>query len=162
MKPIIAAALLAIYVLPRLSSAQQQQQPPPKGSIEGSVVRAGTGEPIVGARITANRAGAGQIIQSGVPLQNIPPGAVVLSNLPNIPGLGAATPFVITDNQGRFVFKDLDPSSYRLTAGANGYARQDFGQRVYGAQGTPITLAAGQILKDVSFRLTPAGNVNGR
>jgi hypothetical protein len=40
----------------------QQQQPSPKGSIEGFVVRIGTGEPIAGARVVATRAFSGQLV----------------------------------------------------------------------------------------------------
>jgi len=139
-----------------------QQQAPPKGSIEGIVVRIGTDEPIADARIVVTRAAIGQIISQGAPLPNLPAGAVITSTGPNLPGLGTAIPAVSTDSQGKFVVKDLDAGSYRVSAAANGFARQEYGQRVFGAQGTPITLAAGQALKDVGIRLTPAGYLNGR
>ena len=112
-----------------------QQAPVPKGSIEGTVVRNGTGEPIADARVT--------LAQQGANRQQ------------------SASPFVTTDDRGKFIFTGLDASSYRLTIGANGYVQLAYGQRVPGDQGTPITLAAGQSVKDISVSMTPAGNVSG-
>jgi hypothetical protein len=98
----------------------------PKAGIEGFVVRAGTNEPISGARVTVG----------------------------NID--------VMSDTQGRFVIKDLNPGTYRLIAQRNGFARQEYGERAPGRGGTSIDLVAGQTIKDVVFRLVPGGAVAGR
>jgi Carboxypeptidase regulatory-like domain len=155
-------AISAFLVLAPMQTPPPQPQQP-KASIEGTVVRIGTGE-AVRARVTVARAVGGQTGQSipltpGTPLPNLPPGATLgpaTSIAPN------ANPGVMTDEQGRFIIKDLDAGSYRLTIAANGYARQEYGQRITGGQGTPINLAAGQVLKDVVIRMTPAGTVTGR
>src|SRR5262245_10195161 len=105
----------------------------PAASIEGFVVRAGTNEPIASSRITIRRNGEGQ---------EIPP--------------------VTTDSQGRFIVKNLEPGTYSLIAQRNGFARQMFGERAPGRGGTPLTIVAGQELKDVIFRLIPTGAVSGR
>lgn len=139
--PAISAAALFLVV------QQPQQPPPPKASIEGMVVRIGTAEPIR-ARVTVSR-----VVVSTAPAVPTPP---------PIPGATPGIPSVMTDSQGKFVVKDLETGSYRLTVAANGYARQEYGQRVFGTQGTPIDLATGQALKDVVVRLTPAGYVTGR
>ena len=57
----------------------------PRAGIEGFVVRAGTNEPIAGARITVG---------------------------------GGAAPVqpVVSDSQGRFVIKDLEPADYEVFA----------------------------------------------
>jgi hypothetical protein len=68
---------------------------------------------------------------------------------------------VITDNQGKFVFKDLDAGSYRIQVARNGYARMEYGQKVFGGQGTPTYLSSGQTLKELTVPLTPAGNISG-
>ena len=116
------------------------------GSIEGTVVRIGTGEP-VSARVIFTRSPA-------VPIPGGPPVVVV--------GPPPSPRYVATDEQGKFIIKDVDPGSYRVTVVANGYAGQEYGQRVQGGQGTPVIVVAGQAVKDVGFRLTPTGNVNGR
>src|SRR5438552_2093842 len=109
------------------------QGPPAKASIEGFVVRAGTGEPISRARVTVSRNGAG----SGMVAVN-------------------------TDEQGRFVVNNVDAGTYYLAAQRNGYVRQLYGERAIGRPGRQVTIAAGQVLKDIVFRLTPAGAVAGR
>ncbi len=130
-----------------LQSAAPFQQPQliqnAKASIEGLVVRAGTSEPIARARVTVLRtAGPG-----GAPPPVGPPPIIAP---------------VTTDSQGHFVFKDLDPGSYSLTAQRNGFARQAYGERGPGRPGAPLNVVAGQALKDVFFRLVPAGTVSGR
>ena len=104
-----------------------------KASIEGFVVRAGTSEPISGSRVTVSRVGAGV-------------------------GMLAAT----TDSLGHFIIKDLDAGTYILAAQRNGFARQLYGERAVGRPGTPLNIASGQVVKDIVFRLTPAGAVTGR
>ena len=115
-----------------------QQAPVPKGSIEGTVVRNGTGEPIADARITFWK-------ESRQPSR-------------------LADPSVTTDQNGKFVIADLDAGIYHLTVGANGFVQQAYGPRILGDAGdpgTPINLAAGQSVKDISVSMTPAGNVSG-
>jgi hypothetical protein len=57
----------------------------------------------------------------------------------SIPGarvtLNSNGPTAITDGQGIFIFKELNPGAYRLSAGANGFAKQEYGQRTFGGQG---------------------------
>jgi hypothetical protein len=70
---------------------------------------------------------------------------------------------MFTDNGGKFTFTDIEPGTYRLLVFSEGYVRQEYGQRtLIGGQGTPLTLRAGDALKDLNIRLTPAGNVGGR
>jgi hypothetical protein len=143
----------------------QQQQNTPKGSIEGVVLRLGTGEPISGARVTLARTavGAGGVLGVALPLPApappVLPGASV-GAINNVPV--QAVPAATTDAQGRFVINGLDAAPYRLTVAANAYARQEYGQRSFGAPGSPINVAAGQAVKDIVIRLTPAGYVTGR
>jgi hypothetical protein len=69
---------------------------------------------------------------------------------------------VVTDAQGRFALKDLEPGTYRLTAQRNGFARQEYGERAPGKGGTAVTVVAGQTVKDIVLRLVPGGAVSGR
>jgi hypothetical protein len=131
----------ALSTLLQANPQSQQAQQPPKASIEGFVVRAGTNEPISRARITITRTSSPQTPQ---PVAS-----------PNIP-------VVTTDSQGRFTVKDLDPGSYVLNAVRNGFARQQYGERAPGRPGTPLSIGAGQALKDLVFRLVPAATISGR
>jgi hypothetical protein len=142
--PAIAVSLLLFLQVP--ATPPQQQAQLPKGTIEGMVVRVGTSEPIAGAQLTVTR------VAGPLPLPTATTPATPLGPIP------PAT----TDRQGKFLIKDLDPGSYRITAARNGYAKQEYGQRTAGSQGTAINLVAGQNLKDIAFNLTPAGNVSGR
>ncbi|HYR92402.1 MAG TPA: carboxypeptidase regulatory-like domain-containing protein [Terriglobia bacterium] len=128
--------LPAVIALVMLFETQQ----PPGGSIEGVVVRAGTGEPIAGAQVT------------------VQPMSPQLS----LPSTGT------TDAHGKFVVKDLDAGSYRLLFYADGYVWQEYGQRGPAANpgvpgtGTLVNVASGQTVRDLRVSLTPAGNVSGR
>jgi Carboxypeptidase regulatory-like domain len=130
MKVHMIAALLLVL---QQTATSIQQQPAPKSSIEGTVVRIGTAEPIPGARVTLTRTGAN------------PSEAISVS----------------ADFQGKFIINDLDADSFLMDVAANGYARQAYGQRFAGGPGMAINLAAGQIVKNVVIALTPAGYVNG-
>jgi hypothetical protein len=131
----LSATMIPILFLLPWPESQQQQQPP-KASIEGTIVRAGSAEPIAGARVVLTRAPA-----------RIPAGTTLS---------------VASDAQGKFLVRDLEAGSYRLTIVANGYARQEYGQRVPGRPGTVINLVPGQTARDVVVRLIPTGNVAGR
>lgn len=136
-------ATAALFVLLQAPAQTQQAQQAPKASIEGFVVRAGTNEPIARARITVTRIPAGGVPQPVTVAQ------------PNIP-------VVTTDAQGRFLVKDLEPGTHQLNAARNGFARQQYGERAPGRPGTPLNIVAGQAMKDVVFRLVPAGTISGR
>jgi hypothetical protein len=127
------------------SSAPFQQAPPAQATatVEGFVVRAGTNEPISRVRVTAFK-------MTGPNGAQIPPGP------------RPAIPPVITDSQGHFIFKDLDPGSYLLIAQRNGFARQEYGGRAPGRPGSPLNVVAGQTLTDLVFHLIPGGTISGR
>lgn len=117
-----------------LTAQQPAETPPAKCSIEGQVVRAGTGEPLKKARVILRKAeGRDQQPNSAV-----------------------------TGLDGRFLLKDIEPGRYRLLAGRNGYVRQEYGQRGPRSPGTILTLAPGQQLRDLVFRLTPGAVIAGR
>lgn len=167
MTPILLSAAL---VLLQLQPVQSQQQPP-RGRIEGTILRAGSNEPLAGARVTlsrpgeANRStntsntGPGNSINL-FPVPPVPTGTGVASAPPGIPPM--PIPPVITDRSGRFSFSDLDAGTFLLSVFLDGYVKQVYGQRVFPGPGTPLTLTAGGVLKDLTIQLMPAGNVGGR
>ena len=92
-----------------------------RASIEGVVVRAGSGEPLARAQVTLIRIG----------------------NDARDPGLSTpAPPSTTTDASGRFLMRNLDPGSSRIAVARDGYARQEYGQRVFGGQGTVVALGS--------------------
>lgn len=102
-----------------------------KGSISGSVVVAGTGQP-------ARRARVG------------------LSGGTDVGGGRSTT----TDDMGRFAFSALAEGRYNLTASKAGHVNGSYGQRSPGRPGTPIQLADGQKL-EVQLQITRGGVITG-
>lgn len=148
------------------------QVPVARATIEGTVVRSVTGEAVSRAQITIVRnaptpVGPGQpnpAATQGAPAAGqrgaAPQGAQGQAN-----AAAAQTPSiapVFTDNQGKFQITDLEPGNYRLFAARNGYTRMEYGQKLMNRPGTVLTVTAGQVMKDVAFKLTPAGTVTGR
>jgi hypothetical protein len=66
-----------------------------------------------------------------------------------------------TDIQGHFHL-ELRPGSYRLWVEREGFARQSYGAAVPEGTGSLLTVASGQELHDLAFRITPLGALSGR
>jgi hypothetical protein len=156
---------LAIALL--LGSFLQNAPPPTKATINGIVLRAGTGDPIARASVTLVRATGGV---TGIASE---PGARGMRGAaPAIPGQTAQiavapqqppiSPAVLTDDRGRFQIKDVDPGNYRIAAARNGFARQEYGQRSFNRSGTIVSVGPGQQVQDIEIKLTPAPTISGR
>jgi hypothetical protein len=134
-------SLLAIVVL------GVQAPPPARGpvsTIEGVVAKAGSSEGLSQSQITLVRANR--------------PGA---ARTPQGPSLSPPVA-IMTDAEGRFVIKDVAPGTYRVFAVRNGYVAQEYGQRAANRPGTLVEVLPNQPLKNVDFRLSPAGTITGR
>jgi hypothetical protein len=130
--------LWLLLVLLQASSAQSPQEGA-NGSIAGIAVSATTNEPIEDARLTLTP-------------EALPPPAFRPTPLPS----------VATGSDGKFVFQGLTAGRYRLEGAANGYVRQEYGQKDYLMQGALIDLRVDQVIDNLVIRLTPTGNVSGR
>ena len=119
----------------------------PVGSIEGIVLRADSADPIAKAQVLLTRV-----------IPPPPPGANPATPVTPPPPI----PPVITDASGKFSFKELEPGTYRLAAIKNGFVRHEYGARTAGGAGAPISLPAGQSMKDISFRMTATAAISGR
>lgn len=104
-----------------------------KASIEGVVVDAVTGKPVKDASLL-----------------------VVSSTGAGISGSTKA------DEDGKFLFKNLDPGSFLLIADHPRYARQTYGSRNGLLGGTMLSLSIGQSLTNLSFKLQPNAIASGR
>jgi 5-hydroxyisourate hydrolase-like protein (transthyretin family) len=124
-----------------------ETQRPPAASIEGLVLQAGSGDPITKAQVTLTR-----------DVTTLP--TATPTTVPPLPT--ASIPPILTDARGKFVFPDLEPGAYRLTAARNGFVRENYGARYSGGPGTTINVAAGQTMKDIAFHLVQTATISGR
>src|SRR5678816_3681321 len=144
--------VLAVMLFLAFQAPGTPQQTPPlqprKAFLAGTVISSASGEPLMRAQVVITRI--------------VPPtpatGTVVITSST----ASAQIPPYITERDGKFEFKDLEPGQYRLRVVRNGYAQQEYGQRTPNAPGTPVNLAEGQQLKNINFNLVPAGVVTGR
>jgi protocatechuate 3,4-dioxygenase beta subunit len=104
-----------------------------KCGVAGTVVRLDTGEPLKKA-------------------------TVILRSHDN----GEQSMFVPTDAQGHFQFDKVEPGNYSLEALHNGFVRMGYGQKKYGDPGAHLSLAAGQKMTDLVFKLPRTSSISGR
>lgn len=100
--------------------------------VEGTVARLDTGEPLKKA-------------------------AVVLRSNDNI----ERSAFAITNDQGHFEFTNMEPGSYRLDVSHNGYLNLGYGQKKPGDPGANLSLAPGQSMTDLIFKLLRSASITG-
>jgi len=141
-------SILGLFLLLQAPSFVVPQPQDQRASIEGVVLRIGTDEPIAGAELKLTRVASAS---DAAPSPSQPMAVIGIPMLPSTQ----------TDRSGRFVFKDVDAGSYRISAASNGYAKLEYGQRVSRGTGTVVSVVNGQAIKDIVFRLTPAGSVSG-
>src|ERR1051325_4185172 len=124
---IVALLCFSATALCQTPNAQRYDDPSPtprqKGAISGKVMRSTDGAPLKKAVITL------------LPQQT--PG-------PNFRQVSA-----MTDADGNFLLKDLEPGRYNLMAYRTGYVRQMYGQRRFGSSGTTLNLLEGQTIKEI-------------
>jgi protocatechuate 3,4-dioxygenase beta subunit len=74
----------------------------------------------------------------------------------------AASGSAVTNAEGHFLLEDVEPGTYRLFAERTGFLGQEYGARSWSSLGTPLSLSAGQDIKDLEFKLTPQGLITGK
>ncbi len=125
---------------PASAPANQPEVPKPevkpedKCSIEGTVVNALTGEPLKKAQLHLRAIGQQDGVSYGT----------------------------TTDAAGHFLMDDVDPGRYSLSADRNGFVTQSYSPQGNTKRSTTLTLANGQKLKELVFKLTPQGVIAGR
>ena len=118
------------------TTATEQPQKADLCTIEGRVLRAVDGSPLKKAAVVA------------LPVQRDDSNRKVQS--------------ASTDADGRFLIKDVPPGRYMVAASRAGFVRQEYGERASQRGGTPLSVLAGQQVKDIVFRMIPGAIVTGK
>jgi hypothetical protein len=149
---ILALLLFPFRVLP--------QEEPTTGNIEGIVVRAETEEPIANAQVTLTPI----VPMSGTGATSVACGTVIRNDRTSraVDGNSGPIPQVATGANGKFAFKDVKPGTYCVAATANGFVRQEYGQRALYGSGRLLFVVAGQPINDANIRMIPTGTISGR
>src|SRR5438270_7938771 len=125
--------VIILFIVGFCAQAIHAQSP---AIVEGSVINKLTGAPLKSAHVIYNKTDAG--------------------------ANGASSPISAdTNSQGRFSLQ-LAPGSYRLWVERNGFARQIYGALSPAGEGSVLTLASGQQLRQLTFRMSPLGAIAGR
>ncbi len=128
----------------------------PTASIEGTVVKMGSGEPLAGARVALDSASTGP--GEGGPI----PCPIAMGQGPQLPercGPNTAT----TGADGKFVFPAVMSGTYRIIATRNGgFVPAEYGQRSPTGEGIPLEIAAGQRMTGIQLAMSPTGSIAGR
>jgi len=119
--------------------------PQAPASIEGVVIKLGTGEPLANAGVQLN-------------LESAPS-----DERPDILPREDFHRSVKSDRNGRFIFENVAPGNYRLIATyEGGYVPSEYGQRSPTGQGSSFEIAAGQKMTGVQLAMSPTGSISGR
>ena len=90
----------------------------------------------------------------------LPKATVILS--PVATGQDARMRSAVTEDDGRFTIRDIEPGDYRLTAQNPRYGHAAYGQRKPGGPGTILSISAGQQISDLRLSMIPTGTIAGR
>ena len=131
--PVLIAAYISTGQNPPTLANNPPKADTPKAEISGQVLDSATGQPLKKAWISAR-----QVDRS--------------------PHASTA----VTDHDGHFLVKDIEPGRYTLSVQRNGYVTQTYGQKSPGEQGMTIALSPGQKLTDIVVRLIQGGVISGR
>jgi protocatechuate 3,4-dioxygenase beta subunit len=130
--PNILIPLLFLLAGPAQAAQTPVVNPAEQCTVQGVVLKAGTGEPLQKATV--------EMWQEGQPGQ---------------------VRDAATDSMGRFELKSLNPGQYRLSVQRNGYVRQEYGQSKPEGSGSFLTLSPGQKVSDIAIQLLPAAVISG-
>lgn len=131
------------------------------GSIEGTVVRLGSTDPIAGVNIEMRRVegtAASPLLPPVFASGYSSPGAIVIPSVPNPADVSYAT----TGSDGAFRFTDLKPGKYRLLAAhpEGTYYPAEYGQRNPRGPGYDFGIDSASSMK-VRIEMAPMASVSG-
>lgn len=139
----VTARLVVLALAMQLSvAAVPPQQGALLGRVEGTVLDAITGRPVANVSVSRDNGPALIFVSPDVSI-NAPPGTAM------------------TDSDGRFVLDPVVPGTLAFSARRLGYMDYRL-DRQPSRPDVPLTIAPGQVLKDIVVRLMPAAIVRGR
>jgi protocatechuate 3,4-dioxygenase beta subunit len=140
----LATTLLALSLLTLFSLCTSAQEPststdpptdkPQFASISGTVLRAGTDEPLRKAQVSLSKR------DDKSPRDRT----------------------AVTGADGKFLIENVAPGSYDLSADHNGYVARSYGENSAGQGAALLTLSPGQKLTELIFRLQKCAVITGR
>ena len=137
------ATLLLLALTLQAQPPQPVPQDPDKARLEGHVFNSVTGEPLRKTRLTLRMNAA----QDRTTRQS--------------PSEKPVTTYTVTsDAEGKFVFANVDPGDYQLTAVHDGFADLRLGDRS-ARKPEPILLTAKDTKSDFNLKLVPYGAISG-
>jgi len=177
----VALASFASSLAAQGGAPQSAQKPPPQSTalILGQVVDGSTGEPIAEALVTLTQMGAGRgaapniQLPAGAPPQAQQAMQAAMAAATAMAGRGGGPLRIMTGTDGRFVFHNLPPGNFQLTATLNGYSsslRVSAAGGLAGifaasmnAEASPVTLAVkeGEFATGLRMRLWKNAVVSG-
>jgi hypothetical protein len=187
---ILSSLVLSIWIPKTIGQARQAASVVPSGTIQGSVTKSGSGDPIAGAQISlAGGAAGAQAMQNllrfaatqGLVIPAPPPGTTddqVMQSLADVAmarGVpispaslqsaldqfgGVAFPTTTTDASGYFTFANVPPGRYSVRIQRGGY----FGASVNGPTLMAVvdTTVAADKTANIAVSMTPAAIISGR
>src|SRR5262245_44854472 len=105
------------------------------GNVSGIVTKPGGSEPLSGAMVTLT---------------------------PVISAQSSRGRTTISEDDGRFAIRDVEPGEYRLQVQSPSFGSVAYGQRRPDGPGAILTIGAGQRLSDLKVAMTPTGTISGR
>jgi hypothetical protein len=87
---------------------------------------------------------------------------VRLQGLATQPGQPPTAYSETTDSAGKFLFDDVAPGRYTLSADKPGFVGARYGARSNTSAGTQLNLTAGIDMKDLAIKMTPQGVIAGK
>ncbi len=134
---------LVVFAFPLLCQQAKEEK---KCTFQGQVINGATNEPVRKAELTL------------IPV-NMAGTVVYMNSVPSpVKGSYSAT----TEATGKFVFENVEPGVYFLSGQKLGFLANRYGSRGSTGSGMPLTVTAGQVLKDLLIKLTPQGTISGR
>ncbi len=124
--------ILRFLTLALLVQIPTQQVPP--AAIRGTILQAGSGNPLSNA----------------------------LVELKHTDGTSSRLYSVVSATDGSFLLNGIRPGEYRLSAAHEGYLPSEYGSRRLGSSGVPFNIAPGQNMGDIQIQLSPAASISGR
>ncbi len=156
--PVVVATQPPGQASPRIAMPRQGPPMPPRDTS----ARPGTEAPVVGS---ASMSGRVVTAESGQPLRR----AMVIAQPTRPPEMrrgGAFTPprpySTRTDEDGRYVLKELPAGEYTLTARRSGFVDMSYGQTRPGMPSRRITVSDGAALGPLDFQMVRGGVITGR